>query len=118
MVAGLKLDEAVFAAWIKGATYPVTWSPCSWATSIGSNIRHGLHRRAAEVYARRYHDQHGRLPEGLHHVKVSVRPHGKPGDGEIEHPFNSYLSDRERVFEADHLPGSTHPTIFILIVAP
>jgi hypothetical protein len=72
MVAGLKLDEVVFAEWLKGATYPVTWSPCSWATQIGSHIRHSAHKRAAEVYARRYFDRHGRLPEGTHHVVLGI----------------------------------------------
>jgi hypothetical protein len=66
------LSRKAFDAWFEGVRYPVWWSVSSWSTSIGSAIRHELHRRAAAFYARRYFLEHGHLPEGTHHVVVTV----------------------------------------------
>jgi hypothetical protein len=46
-----------------------------------------LHQRAA-WFARRYHAEHGRLPEGTHHVKCFFARNGIEGD--LEHPMPDY----------------------------
>jgi hypothetical protein len=94
-------DPEALERCLAGVSYPVTWEISSWSTQLGSDIRHALHRRAARAYARRYFAEHGRLPEGTHRVTVGVRPHGKPGDGEIEHPFRGTLDDEDRRFDAE-----------------
>jgi hypothetical protein len=97
-----ELEAVALERCIKGATYPVWWSVSSWSTSIVSSIRHALHRRVAEFYARRYLAEHGRLPEGLHHVVVSVGPTNKRGDADIKHLFSSgSMHPSEQMFEAD-----------------
>ncbi len=45
-----------------------------WTTGFRSSVKHVLRRRAAAFYARRYFAEHGRLPEGMHHVSVTVEP--------------------------------------------
>jgi hypothetical protein len=94
-------DPEALSRCVAGATYPVTWAVSNWSTQLGSDIRHSLHRRAARAYARRYLAEHGRLPEGTHHVVVSVGRTGKGDDADIEHPFGSYLRDSDRIFAAD-----------------
>jgi hypothetical protein len=79
----------------------VTWSISSWSTQLSSDFRHALHRGAAWIYARRYFAEHGRLPEGTHRVTLTVGPHGKKGDADLEHPFCGTLDDKDRWLEAD-----------------
>jgi hypothetical protein len=85
--------------WLEGVRYPVD---CPSTNSMGRAIWHVLHERAAAFHARRYFDEHRSLPEGTHHVVLSVRGHGHHGDrGDIEHPCNTQLVDSERDFAAD-----------------
>jgi hypothetical protein len=95
--------------WLEGVRYPVTWTVCSWSTSIGSQIRHVLHERAAAFYARQYFDEHGRLPEGTHHVTLRVGPSSGRNKGDIRHPYGSPLIDSERTFAAE----ITYPPILL-----
>src|SRR3712207_971185 len=95
-------DREALDRCVDGATYPVWWSISSWSTQLSSDFRHALHRRAAWAYACRYYDQHQRVPEGTHHVVLTVGPHGRKGDADLEHPFiSASLSDRDRRFEVE-----------------
>jgi hypothetical protein len=101
-------DPEALKRCVAGATYPVTWEISSWSTQLSSDFKHALHRGAAWTYARRYFAEHGRLPEGAHHVVLTVGPHGKKGDADLEHPFiSASLSDRDRRFDVD----ITFPTV-------
>ncbi len=95
-------DQAALARCLAGIRYPGWWEAGSWVTSIGSSIRHAKHRRAAEFYAKRHVAEHGCLPEGLHHVVVSIGPTHNRGSADIEHPFSTaYVLPQKQVFEAD-----------------
>jgi hypothetical protein len=85
--------------WLEGVRFTPT---CPSTNSMGRAIWHELHDRAAAFYAHRYFDEHRSLPEGTHHVVLSVRGHGHHGDrGDIEHPCSTQLVDSERAFAAD-----------------
>jgi hypothetical protein len=79
MAAGSTLDEAVLDAWLKGITYPVTWEVSNWTTDFSGRLKHSLRRAAARFYAKRYHAEHGRLPEGKHKVEARMGARGEPG---------------------------------------
>ena len=72
-----------FEAWLRGISYPVTWIVSSHSTQLGSGMRHAIRRAAARWYAKRYLAEHGRLPEGPHHVAVSVSTNGEPADLQV-----------------------------------
>jgi hypothetical protein len=97
--------------WLEGVRFTPT---CPSTNSMGRAIWHVLHERAAAFHARKHFEQHGRLPEGTHHVALSVRGHGHHGDrGDIEHPCSTQIVtqivDSQRRFEAD----ITYPRILL-----
>jgi hypothetical protein len=95
-------DPAALVRCLEGISHPVTWEARSWSESFFGSVQRALCWRAAEFYARRYFAEHGRLPEGPHHVVVSVGPGRDRGDADIAHPFNTYGVPRsERVLAID-----------------
>jgi hypothetical protein len=104
-------DPDALARCVEDATYPVTWEVSNWSTQLGSDIKHALHRRAARAYACRYHAEHGRLPEGRHHLSFTVVPRGSQDHGDLEHPFiGCSLSERDRHLEIDVTYPALSPT--------
>jgi hypothetical protein len=83
-------DPEALRRCLEGIEYRVGWQPASWATEIGSHMRHGLRRQAAAWYARKHFNEHGRLPEGTHHVRCRC-----PGDIDI----GCHSSEWSPVFE-------------------
>jgi hypothetical protein len=71
-------DPVALERCLEGIRYRVWWQPASWATELGSHMRHGVRRQAAEWYARRYFAEHGRLPEGRHRIVARVGSYGDP----------------------------------------
>jgi hypothetical protein len=90
-------DPEALELWLRGICYPVTWTVSSHATQLGSGMRHAIRRAAARWYVLRYHAEHGRLPEGTHHVVATVSTDGTPADLQVS------FGSREWVprFEAD-----------------
>jgi hypothetical protein len=78
-------DEIAMWEWLLG----VTWSGrCPSTNSMGVHLWEGMHRSAARWFALRYHAEHGRLPEGTHHVKCFFGRNGLQGD--LKHPMPGY----------------------------
>jgi hypothetical protein len=100
-------DWKTFYEHAQAATYPVTWVVNSWTTGLSGQLKHSLHRGAAWFYAERYHAEHGRLPEGTHHVRVTVGPSGNKGDADIGYPMHSEVPTGWEVLEVD----ITFPTL-------
>jgi hypothetical protein len=71
--------------WLLGIRYK---NECRSTNSIGVGIYHGMHRSAARWFAERHHAEHGRLPEGTHHVKRFFARNGLKGD--LKHPMPDY----------------------------
>ena len=96
-----ELDWQTLDRHVRGATYPVTWEVSNWSTSFSSRLKHSLHYGAAMFYAKKYFAEHDRLPEGTHHVRVTVGPGGNKGDADIGYPWVSQLRPQDRVLEVD-----------------
>jgi hypothetical protein len=71
-------DAELLRRCLDGIRYRVWWRPASWATEMGSHMRHGVRRQAAEWYARKRFAETGRLPEGKHKVVARVGRRGDP----------------------------------------
>jgi hypothetical protein len=54
------------------------------ANPVVRAVHRGMLFRAARWFAMRYYVQHGRLPEGTHHVDCSFGP---SGDSDLRHPM-------------------------------
>jgi hypothetical protein len=78
-------DPGPLGGWLDGVRYP---NRCLSTNSMGQAIYHGMHRMAAEWHARRYLAEHGRLPEGVHHVTCFFARNGLEGD--LKHPCPGY----------------------------
>ncbi len=104
-----ELDPVALWQWIRGITYPVPWEPPSGTDAFLASVQEGLRQRAAEFYARRYHAKHGRLPEGTHHVKVTVDPAGVDEGGDIQ---DFYYNRSPRYLETNITfpPAETYQT--------
>ena len=95
-------DPAALARCLEGIRHPLPQKARSWAESFASSVQRALRWRAAEFHARRHFAEHGRLPEGPHHVVVRVGPGRDRGDADIAHPFHTYSVPRsERVLAVD-----------------
>jgi hypothetical protein len=96
-----ELDWKILDRHVRGATYPVTWEVSNWTSGFSGQLKHSLRRGAARFYAERYFAEHGCLPEGTHHVRVTVGPGNNKGDADIGYPWRSDLQPEEQVLEVD-----------------
>jgi hypothetical protein len=92
------LAQKAVREWLEGVRYPNDGRPTN---SMGLVIWRSLREDAAAFYAKRYHAEHGRLPEGTHRVVVSVGPRGGRYRNDIEHPCGGVQAGSNSRLEID-----------------
>jgi hypothetical protein len=93
------LDPVALWDWLQGITYPVTGEQHAWSGTFLASGKEGLRQRAAEFYAQKHFAEHGRLPEGTHHVSATIDPAGMDEGGDIK----NLCCNRSRWFLKVHI---------------
>jgi hypothetical protein len=80
-------DPAALERCVAGATFSFSdGTPWTYSIGVGGGMRY-LHRYAAAWFARRYLAEHGRLPEGRHHVHVCAYARDHEARGGIKNVY-------------------------------
>jgi hypothetical protein len=100
-----ELDEAALKRCVEEAGFTFRdGTPWRYSIGVGGGMRY-LHRYAAEWFARRYLAEHGRLPEGRHHVRVTAYARDQRGLGRHQ----ERVRPREAGGGLGHVPPASSP---------